>query len=104
MAKIIFFTASPIHIKAFSDSDWATCPESKRSITGYSVFLGNSLMSWKSKKQPTVSRSSNEGEYCAIAATVLLADFKISHYKPAMFFVIINPLCTLRLTPYFMTY
>lgn len=41
-------------------------------------------MSGKSKKQPTVSRSSNEGEYCAIAATVLLAEFKISHYKPAM--------------------
>ncbi|WVZ13973.1 hypothetical protein V8G54_011539 [Vigna mungo] len=45
----------------------ATCPESRKSITGYSVYFGNSIISWKSKKQQTVSRSSSKVEYRALA-------------------------------------
>ena len=37
-------------IQAFSDSDWATCLVSRKLVTGYSVFLGNFLISWKAKK------------------------------------------------------
>ncbi|KAJ9561711.1 hypothetical protein OSB04_006871 [Centaurea solstitialis] len=54
-------------ISGISDADWAGCPISRRSATGYCVFVGGNLVSWKSKKQHTVSRSSDELEYTAMA-------------------------------------
>ncbi|GAA0158433.1 transmembrane signal receptor [Lithospermum erythrorhizon] len=57
-------------LHAYCDADWGTCPITRGSITGFCVMLGSSLVSWKSKKQHTVSRSSTESEYRSAAATV----------------------------------
>ncbi|CAL0306711.1 unnamed protein product [Lupinus luteus] len=91
----LFFSANSIvQIKGFADSDWATCPDTRKSISGYCMFIGDSLVSWKAKKQNTVSRSSSEAEYRALAIasceiewlTFLLNDLCIDYKSPALLY------------------
>ncbi|CAL8152565.1 unnamed protein product [Prunus armeniaca] len=87
---ILFPTQDDLKLKAFCDSDWAGCPTTRRSTTGYCVFLGNSLISWRTKRQKTVSLSSAEAEYRAMASTCcelswlqcLLQDLQLTHSEP----------------------
>jgi hypothetical protein len=51
----------------YTDADWVGCPDTRRSTSGYAVFLGDNLVSWSAKRQTVVSRSSTEAEYHAVA-------------------------------------
>jgi hypothetical protein len=57
-------------LTTYSDADWVGCPDSRCSTSSYCVFLGDTLISWSSKQQTTVSRSSAKAEYRAVAHVV----------------------------------
>ncbi|KAL5569471.1 hypothetical protein UlMin_026046 [Ulmus minor] len=83
-----------VQIKVYADADWGTCLDTRRLVSSFCVFLGNSLISWKSKKQHIVSRSSAEAEYRAMANATceftwlvsLLKEFGVKHDKPAIMY------------------
>jgi len=67
---ILLRADSNFQVTGWCDADWDSCPLTRRSVTGYFVQLGDSPISWKTKKQKTVSLSSAEAEYRAIAKLV----------------------------------
>ncbi|GJZ54151.1 ribonuclease H-like domain-containing protein, partial [Tanacetum coccineum] len=71
---------SGMFLNAFSDADWAKCVITRKSVTGYCVFLNDSLVSWKSKKQKTLSKSSTEAEYKALASVTSEVIWVLSFY------------------------
>ena len=59
--------STSLALTAYSDVDWGSCPHDRKSVSGVCVYFGDSLISWSSKKQHVVSRSSTESEYRALA-------------------------------------
>ncbi|RVW77775.1 Retrovirus-related Pol polyprotein from transposon RE2 [Vitis vinifera] len=85
---IKFFKQSSLRLTGFCDADWVGC--TRRSTSGYCIFLGANCISWSSKRQPTVSRSSAKAEYRSLASsaaeitwlTFLLRDIGIQLREP----------------------
>lgn len=82
-------------LQAYSDADWTSCPQTRRSVSGFLVVWNNNLISWKSRKQPTISLSTTEAEYKSIAdvtkeimwiKTLIRNFFKISFSIPTTIF------------------
>ncbi|RVW76793.1 Retrovirus-related Pol polyprotein from transposon RE1 [Vitis vinifera] len=87
---IVLKADNDLQLYCYSDSDWASCPLTRRSISGCCVKLGTSPISWRCKKQGTISRSSAEAEYRSMAMAAseltwlksLLASLGVLHDKP----------------------
>lgn len=67
--------SSSAELVVYSDADWVGCSDTWKSTSGYAVFLGDNLVSWSSKRQNTVSRSSAKAEYRAVANAVVEASW-----------------------------
>lgn len=91
---ILLSATSTLQLKVFCNVDWARCKDMRRLITGYCVFLGHSPISWKTKKQTIVARSTAKAEHRSMPTTCcevtwlknVLKDLEIKHAQPAMLF------------------
>ena len=64
------YKSSVSSLLCYTDTDWGGCPDTHRSTFGFCVFLGDNLVSWSAKRQPTVSKSSAKVEYRGVANVV----------------------------------
>ncbi|KAL5789447.1 hypothetical protein ACOSQ2_004335 [Xanthoceras sorbifolium] len=64
---LLFRPARQLYIEAFTDADWASCMDDRRSTNGCCVFLGSNLITWYSRKQRVAAWSSIEAEYRALS-------------------------------------
>ena len=82
---LLYRLSTSLTVTGFSNADWAGSRSDRRSTSGYCTFVGGNLVTWRSKKQVIVARSSAESEYRAMAHTAsemlwvrsLLQDFGI---------------------------
>ncbi|KAK8925796.1 hypothetical protein KSP39_PZI018370 [Platanthera zijinensis] len=91
---LVYKPSTSLSLVAYSDDDYAGSIDDRRSTTGFCTYFGGHLITWRSKKQNVVARSSAEAEYRAIAAVVseltwlesLLRDLGVRLSSPATLF------------------
>ncbi|CAL1403179.1 unnamed protein product [Linum trigynum] len=64
---LVFNRSSSLHVHGYYDASFASCPQDRKSVTSFAVFLESNLVSWSTRKQKSVARSSTESEYRALA-------------------------------------
>ncbi|WVY92731.1 hypothetical protein V8G54_031819 [Vigna mungo] len=87
---ILFKRNGNVKLEAYTDADYARSIVDRRSTTGYCTFLGGNLVTWRSKKQGVVARSSAEAEFRAMAQgicellwlKIILEDLRIKWEEP----------------------
>ena len=68
---LMFNSHGHLNVESNCDVDWASCLDGRRSTSSYYyVFVGENLVSWRSKKQSIISRSTVETEYQAVSLSV----------------------------------
>ena len=67
--SLLLSSTPSLELRAYSDADYDSDPIDRKYVTGFFIFLGDYLISWKSKKQSIVSLSSTEEDYCAMTST-----------------------------------
>ncbi|KAJ7968090.1 Retrovirus-related Pol polyprotein from transposon TNT 1-94 [Quillaja saponaria] len=91
---LLFENNKSLKLEAYTDADWAGSLDDRRSTSGYCTFVGGNLVSWRSKKQTVVSRSSAEAEYRAMAYGTcellwlkkLMEELRLSWEKPLLLY------------------
>src|SRR5882724_2415250 len=63
--KVLSTWGTEIKLTGWVDLDWGACTDTHHSMSGYAFSLSSGLVSWSSKKQPTIVTSSTKAEYFA---------------------------------------
>ena len=91
---LLFEDRGHLEVEVYTDADWAGSVTDRRSTSGYCTFVGGNLVTWRSKKQNVVARSSAEAEFRAVAQGIcevlwlkrLLEELKLIKYLPIKVF------------------
>ncbi len=89
--KLTFDGSAPCRLEGYSDADFAGDEDSRRSYSGYTMFLGKSLISWSCSQQSVTAYSTIEAEYMALSHAqkevaylrTILADLGLAQQEPS---------------------
>jgi hypothetical protein len=91
---LLYTPHSHLQVECYTDADWAGSLEDRRSTSGYCSFVGGNLVTWRSKKQSVVARSTAEAEFRSMAhgvcevlwLRILLMELGLFQSKPLMLY------------------
>ncbi|RVW16057.1 Retrovirus-related Pol polyprotein from transposon RE1 [Vitis vinifera] len=76
---LLFKSRGHLQIETYNDADWVGSIVDRRSTSGYCSFVGGNLVTWRSKKQNVVARSSAEAEFRVVAHAISVAHNPVLH-------------------------